>query len=453
MKMKMKIAVIILGAGRGSRLSSSVPKVLHKIAHRTLLEYALILVGKLRKKLGNIYSVTVVTSADLELKPEFLDLQSRYKFDTARQERQWGTGEAVKTGLTKVKEETHVLVLYGDTPFITVDTVCSMVRQVSYQVVCAGFECPGPDNRYAHYGRITTLSDDQSKVLTVVEAKECQGELPNLCNTGILFAERDILSIFCDTQKSFLQSAGKEFHLTEVVKFANDLKKRCTYVDIEESEAFGVNDSRQKAIAECMMQKVLRDGFLDRGVTLVAPDTVFFAADTTIGYDCVIHPYVSIGAGVIMNNSCEVHSFSHIAGAEIGNNVSIGPFARIRPQTWIGDNTNVGNFSELKNARLSINVKCGHVSYIGDASIGSGTNIGAGTVFCNYDGQTKHRTKVGRNVFIGSNTSIVSPVNIGTDVFIAAGSTVVKSVENEDLVIARAEQVNIPKKGKRTLEE
>ncbi|MDC3067715.1 bifunctional UDP-N-acetylglucosamine diphosphorylase/glucosamine-1-phosphate N-acetyltransferase GlmU, partial [Paracoccaceae bacterium] len=246
-------------------------------------------------------------------------------------------------------------------------------------------------------------------------------------------------------------NSRKEYYLTDLVQVGLDHGRHATYVKCEEEECLGVNSQLELSLAEKQFQNDYRGSLLESGVSLISPETCFFSYDTEIKSGCIIEPYVVFGPGVRILNSTIIKSFCYIEGSHIGRNCQIGPFARLRPQSNLFDGVKIGNFVEVKNSMLSSSTKINHLSYLGDARVGKKTNVGAGTIFCNYDGKNKHRTIVGDNVFIGSNSSIIAPLEIGDEAVIAAGSTLTKDVPSRSLAIARTNQQNKVGLGKKIM--
>jgi bifunctional UDP-N-acetylglucosamine pyrophosphorylase/glucosamine-1-phosphate N-acetyltransferase len=260
-----------------------------------------------------------------------------------------------------------------------------------------------------------------------------------LCNAGMMALDgKSALNIL---QRIGNRNRKSEFYLTDAVEIARGMKTAVVAVEVEEDEVRGINSKKELAEAEAVAQQRLRQAALDAGVTLVAPETIFLSADTNFGRDVVVEPYVVFGENVSVGDGAVIHSFSHLAGATIGNNVSVGPFARLRPGTRLGDGARIGNFVEVKEATIEAGAKANHLSYIGDASVGAGANIGAGTITCNYDGIAKHRTTIGDNAFIGSNSALVAPVEIGAGAYVGSGSVVTANVPADSLALARGRQV------------
>jgi len=339
-----------------------------------------------------------------------------------------------------------VLILYGDTPFVTKETIFNMHNEIKggSDLCIISFNSSNPKG----YGRI--ISDNQNKISEIIEEKEAtamQKEI-KLCNSGIVLVKKEALCDFLHVTGKNKYSLHHEFYLTDIVKYLNQKQKNCSYVIAKEDEVIGINNRNQLVYAEKYNQSLIANRLLNNGVTVINSETSYFANNIDIQNDVTIYPNVFIGSNTYIESNSIIHSFSHIEGATIENGSVIGPFARIRPKTRIGKNSKIGNFVEVKNSNLMKNVKAGHLSYIGDATISDNVNIGAGTVFCNYDGKNKHHTFVGEKVFIGSNSSIISPVKINSKAMIAAGSVITKDVEENALAIARSKQTNLKNKSK-----
>jgi bifunctional UDP-N-acetylglucosamine pyrophosphorylase/glucosamine-1-phosphate N-acetyltransferase len=277
----------------------------------------------------------------------------------------------------------------------------------------------------------------------IIEYKDATNEERQitLCNAGIMIVRGKELPKLLEKLDN--KNAGGEYYLTDIVKIAKAEGLKSTFTEAGESEVMGINSKLELSDAEKIMQNRLREEFMTNGVTMTDPSTVYFSYDTEIGKDVVIQPNVFFGKSVKIKNNVEIKAYSYIEGAVIEDGVSIGPFARIRPGTHLSKDVHVGNFVEIKNSELKDGVKVGHLSYIGDAEIGENVNIGAGTITCNYDGVKKHKTKIGKNAFIGSNTALIAPVTIGEGALIGAGSTINKDVKKDALAVTRAPQVEI----------
>jgi bifunctional UDP-N-acetylglucosamine pyrophosphorylase/glucosamine-1-phosphate N-acetyltransferase len=426
----MSLAIITLAAGKSSRMKSSVSKVLHKLCHKPIINYVVDSARLLSPK----QIILVLSSENIEsVKASVRDVEC------VVQQKQLGTGDAVKSAMPILQPGTDkVLILYGDTPLVKHTTMQKMVDGLDdFDVVILGFFAPGAKD----YARI--MADDKCNVSEIIEAADASEEqMQNpLCNSGVISVKATSLAILLEKVTS--NNAKGEYYLTDIVKIAVNLGLKCRYVAATEDEVLGINSRQQLAFAEHKIQEQLRDKMMASGVTLIAPETIFLAADTKMESDVTIHPNVVIGPGVSIAKNSVIHSFSHLEGCDIKEGVSVGPFARIRPGTILAEESRVGNFVEIKNSTVGHKAKINHLSYIGDAKIGDRTNIGAGTITCNYDGVSKHHTVIGDDVFIGSNTALVAPIQIDSGALVGAGSTITKDVRADELAIARGEQKNI----------
>lgn len=430
------LSAIILAAGKSKRMKSSTPKALHKLAGFSFLEILLMKLQNLE-----ISEVMIVSSNELEAHEDFKKLQNKYKFNSIIQKEQNGTGGAVKVAL-KHKFKNPFFVLNVDAPLIKEESLASSIetfKEKELDILTLGFKTKRPTG----YGRLVTYDDDLVDIIEEKDATDEQRKIQN-CNSGIYLINNKVaLDV---VNKIDNKNKQNEYYLTDIVKIGNSQGLKVSFKLIAKSEVLNANDVKQKAELETILQKQLRSKFQERGITLIQPETIFFSYDTEIGDESIIHPFCVFGTEVKIGNKAEILPFSHIAGASIANNVSVGPFSRIRPNTIIGDNSKIGNFVEIKSTKVANNVKASHLSYIGDASIEEGVNIGAGTIFCNYDGYSKHKSKIGKNTFIGSNTALVAPINIGNNAIIGAGSVITEDVEDNALSIARARQVNFKQK-------
>jgi len=421
-------AAIILAAGKGTRMKSSLPKVLHPLAGKPLVTH----VVDTCKEAG-IDSVCVVTAPDMTPVEKAVS-----PCKTAVQAQQLGTGDAVKAARHHFESfDGAIFILYGDCPLITEPTLMQLFHAAQPTgMAILGFK---PDNPQG-YGRLIVDSKTDS-VEAIVEDKDCTRDQHDirLCNAGIYCIRDQRLFTWLDQLSA--DNAQGEYYLTDLVAIAKADDVRCTYVIAHEDEVRGVNSRSQLAEAEKIMQSRLRQKAMDAGVTMIDPDTVFMTTDTVFGTDVILEPNIFIGNGVRIGSGTIIHAFSHLEGVEIGNNASVGPFARLRPKSKIGDNVSVGNFIEVNRSEFKEGSKSKHVSYIGDAVIGEDTNIGAGTIFANYDGFNKNTTHVAENVFVGSNSTIIAPVTIQQGAIIAAGSTITHNVAADALAVGRAKQV------------
>ncbi|CAK6537275.1 MAG: bifunctional UDP-N-acetylglucosamine diphosphorylase/glucosamine-1-phosphate N-acetyltransferase GlmU [Candidatus Midichloria mitochondrii] len=433
--MLKNLTTVILAAGSGTRMLSSLPKVLHKVAQQPLLEYVI--------KLAKSCSEEIITVINEELANHelFNKLIRHYKIDTALQSKPLGTADAVKSVIEYVRSE-YTLILYADIPFVEESTIKKMWEEKS-DLVVLGFEY-FEDNQY---GRIVV--DERNRLIRIIEKKDAKGEEAKitLCNSGILLVRTTILKEFLDKVNN--NNNSHEYYLTDLIEFVykhKNLYKSSLIKVVDYNEIIGINNKSQLACAEGILQEKLRTSLLNKGVIMIAPNTVFLTPTTIIEKDAVIHPFVFFGPNVWIDSDVTVLPFSHLEGVRVQKGASIGPFTRIRPKTEVKENSKIGNFVEVKNTVLGKSTKASHLSYIGDATIGENVNIGAGTIFCNYDGYKKHHSTIGDNSFIGSNSCIISPIQMGEDVLVAAGSIVTHDIPAKHLAIARVEQKNIKKR-------
>ncbi len=429
----MQVSLIILAAGQGTRMNSDTPKVLHKVAAAPLLHHAM----AAGRALDPVRSVVVVGHGG-----EAVAAAARAFDETAEvvvQEEQKGTGHAVAQAAPLLADlPGEAIVLYGDTPFIRPETLEAMLAaRASHAVVVLGFHARDP----GRYGRLLTQGD---QLLAIREFKDATPEerAITLCNSGVICA--DAKTLFRLVSQIGNANAAGEYYLTDVVELARAAGLSAGVVTCDESETMGVNTRAQLAEAEAAFQARARAEALENGVTLTAPETVFFALDTHIGRDAIIGPNVLFGPGVTIESGAEIKGFCHLEGCHVSRGADVGPFARLRPGAELAEDVHVGNFVEIKNAILDEGVKVGHLTYIGDADVGEYTNIGAGTVTCNYDGVMKHRTRIGKRAFIGSDTMLVAPVTVGDGALTASGSVITEDVPAEAIAVARARQVNKP---------
>ncbi|MDO5658937.1 MAG: bifunctional UDP-N-acetylglucosamine diphosphorylase/glucosamine-1-phosphate N-acetyltransferase GlmU [Paracoccus sp. (in: a-proteobacteria)] len=426
-----KIAVIILAAGQGSRMLSDLPKVLHKVGAVPMVGHALAAARQLEPARVVVvagHGAEAVTRAVARLDDEA---------EIALQSEQLGTGHAVAQALPLLEGfEGRVIVLYGDTPFITSDTLTAL-RDHPADVVVLGFEAADP----GRYGRLVTGPGGLERIVEYKDADEATRAI-RLCNSGVLAADAALL------RETVAQlgndNAAGEYYLTDVPALARAAGHSVDVVTCDEAETLGVNTRAELAGAEAIFQARARAALLSDGVTLTAPETVFLALDTVIGRDAVIGPNVLFGPGVTIESGAEIAAFCHLEGCHISTGATVGPFARLRPGAELGGDVHVGNFVEIKNTVLDEGVKVGHLTYLGDAHVGERTNIGAGTVTCNYDGVMKHRTEIGADAFIGSDTMLVAPVRVGDRAMTGSGSVITSDVPDEALGLGRAKQVNKP---------
>ncbi len=432
-----KLAVVILAAGKGSRMKSDLPKVLHPVAGRPMLRHVQSSVATLSPE------ETVVVIAPGMADVEAAAAPSR----CAVQAKPLGTGHAVAAARGALEPllgivETEVLVVFGDTPLLTTETLNRMVAARAEpgapDIIGLGFRPEDP----AHYGRI--ILDDAGRIEKIVEfadADSAQRKI-GLCNAGIVIGLGRRLFDLIERLGS--DNAQGEYYLTDIFGLAHQDGRPAGVVECPAEEVHGVNSRADLALVEGVMQDRLRRRAMDAGATLIDPATTWFSADTRLGRDVTVHPSVFFGPGVTVGDRVEIRSFCHLEGAKVSDDAILGPFARLRPGARLAEKAHVGNFVEIKNAELGVGAKANHLSYIGDASVGAGANIGAGTITCNYDGYAKHRTTIGAGAFIGSNTALVAPVDVGPGALIGAGSTITKDVPGDALAIARGEERQRP---------
>ena len=422
---------IVLAAGEGTRMRSARPKVLHTMAGQSLLAHVLTAVGAA----GTTATAVVVGPGQDEVAAEAKRMLSGATTFVQRERR--GTAHAVLAAKAAIaKQPDDILVVYGDTPLIRPDTLTRLRAPLAEGAAVAvlAFRPADPTG----YGRLITKGDELIAIREEADASPQERKI-DLCNGGIM-------ALAGNTALAVLERIGDdnrkhEFYLTDAVEIARSMKLRAVAVEAEEDDVRGINTKAQLAEAEAIAQARLRKAALDAGVTLVAPETVFLSADTTFGKDVVVEPYVVFGEKVKVEDGATIRSFSHLAGAHVGKGVIVGPFARLRPGARLGEGVHIGNFVEVKEATIEAGAKANHLSYIGDATVGAGSNIGAGTITCNYDGSSKHRTEIGKDVFIGSNSALVAPVKIGEGAYVGSGSVITEDVPAQALALGRGRQV------------
>tara|TARA_Y100001958_G_scaffold160116_1_gene166528 strand:- start:7605 stop:8957 length:1353 start_codon:yes stop_codon:yes gene_type:complete len=426
--MGKKNIAIILAAGKGSRMNSSIPKPLHKIAGKTIIEHILYNINDA----GYNDSVIVLNKENESffsfLKTNYTDLTFAFQND------QLGTGDAVKAGVKDLdlSEVENVLIVFGDTPLLSTETLKDLLNlNDQSDITVLGFETSDP----GRYGRLLVSNN---KLLKIVEALDANEEEKNitLCNGGVMIVKADKLKENLSLLNN--NNAKKEYILSDLIEINNKNGGRSSFLECDYEETIGVDSKKGLSKAEKIYQNKLRDSFMEAGTTILDPETVFFSHDTQIGKDVEIESNIVFGENVTIKDNVVIKSFCSIENSIIHNDSSIGPFARLRNNVDVGRDSKIGNFVELKNSSLENNVKVSHLSYIGDAEIHDSVNIGAGTITCNYDGVNKHKTTIGKRSFIGSNTSLIAPINIGNDANIAAGSSISKDVDSNSLAITRA---------------
>jgi bifunctional UDP-N-acetylglucosamine pyrophosphorylase / glucosamine-1-phosphate N-acetyltransferase len=421
---------IVLAAGEGTRMRTSVPKALHTIGGRTLLAHGLIAAGQ-----AGCGEIAVVVGPDHDaVAQEARALAPKAQIFAQRERR--GTAHAVLTARTAIaRGADEILVMFGDTPLVRAQTLTALrdALRGGAAVAVLGFKPANPHG----YGRLLTRGDELVAIREESDASPAERKIA-LCNGGLMaLAGRHALAIL---ERIGNDNAKGEYYLTDAVAIARDMGLKAVAIETTEDDVRGINTKAQLAAAEAVLQQRLRAAAMEAGVTMVAPETVFLSADTRLGKDVTIEPNVVFGPGVTVDDGATIKSFSHLEGAHVGKGARVGPFARLRPGADLGQDVHIGNFVEVKQATIETGAKANHLAYIGDARVGEGANVGAGTITCNYDGIAKHHTDIGKNAFIGSNSSLVAPVKIGDGAYIGTGTVVTKDVPAGALAIARAKQ-------------
>ncbi len=422
---------VVLAAGEGTRMQSARPKVLHEVAGRALLAHVLQAVHA-----AGCSATAVVVGPDADaVATEARRVLPGTEIFVQAQRR--GTAHAVLAAKAAIAAGCDdILVIYGDTPLIRPQTLRRMRAALAEGAALAvlGFRPQNPTG----YGRL--VLDDDGLAAIREEGEACAAERAiGLCNGGLMaFAGATALAIL---QQIGSDNRKGEFYLTDAVEIARAMKLKAVVIETEEDDVRGINTKTQLAETEAVLQQRLRKAAMEAGVTLVAPETVFLSADTKFGRDVVVEPFVVFGPGVTVEDNAVIHSFCHFIHSHIGKGASVGPFARLRPGARLGADVHIGNFVEIKESIIEDGAKANHLAYIGDARLGAGSNFGAGAIVCNYDGEAKHRTDMGKGVFIGSNSSLVAPVTVGDGAYVATGSVITHNVPPDGLAIARERQV------------
>ncbi|WP_415402552.1 bifunctional UDP-N-acetylglucosamine diphosphorylase/glucosamine-1-phosphate N-acetyltransferase GlmU [Tateyamaria sp. SN3-11] len=430
----MNLALIILAAGKGTRMNSDLPKVLHPIAGAPLLHHAM----QTGAALSPARTIIVAGHGADQVRA------AAHAYDegaeVVMQEEQLGTGHAVDQARDALAGFSgDIAVLFGDTPFLQPETLERMIEaRKTHDVIVLGFDLAELQPRY---GRLVM---DGSRLERIVEYKDATEEQRQIrfTNSGLLACDAETLfGLISDLSND---NASGEYYLTEVVELANQRGLTVTAIKCDEAETLGVDSRTDLANADAIFQTRARSAMLEDGVTLAAPDTVYVSFDTVVGRDALIEPNVVFGPDVTVESGATIRAFSHLEGCHVSRGAIVGPYARLRPGAELAENVRIGNFVEIKNAELARGAKVNHLSYIGDATVGEAANIGAGTITCNYDGVMKHHTDIGARAFIGSNTMLVAPVTIGDEAMTGSGSVITSDVEDGALALARAPQVEKP---------
>ncbi len=429
----MATALVILAAGKGTRMKSDLPKVLHEVAGAPMLVHAL----RAGAALDPARTIVVAGRG-----ADAVEAAARAWDETTEivhQTEQLGTGHAVvQTRSALADFDGDVIVLYGDTPFIRPQTLAAMqTARAEHDVVVLGFEAADP----GRYGRLKMSGQSLDAIVEFKDATD-QERAITLCNSGVVAADAQTLFSLLDEVGN--DNASGEYYLTDIVSLARARGLSATAVTCDEDETRGVNSRAELVSANAAYQARARAELIEAGVTLQAPDTVHLCFDTLLGPDTVIEPNVVFGPGVTVENGATIRAFSHLEGCHVARGAVVGPYARLRPGAELSEDVRIGNFVEIKNAQIHAGTKVNHLSYIGDAELGEKTNVGAGTITCNYDGVFKHRTVIGKNVFIGSDTMLVAPVTLGDDSMTATGTVVTHDVPAGAMAVGRARQENKP---------
>ena len=429
----MEVVSIILAAGKGKRMNSDLPKPLHKIAGKSLMNWLEDSLDEL--KVSKKLYVLGYQSEKL--------IKSIGTTDYVIQEPQLGTGHAVNLTKDKIKNhESIIIIAYADTPFVPSDKIKKMISQIKngYNISILGFVASNPKG----YGRVVKNGNEVIKIVEEVDIDEETKKI-NLCNSGILTGRAcDIYNYLNKVKKS----SNGEYFLTDIISLCVKDGSKVGLVSSPEEDLIGINDREDLSKAELIIQNRLRIQHMKNGVTMLDPKSVYIDASSKIQKDVTIEPNVFIGANVKIQSKTIIKSFSYLEDCFIGRNCSIGPFARIRPETEILENVKIGNFVEIKKSKINNNSKVNHLTYIGDTTIGTSSNIGAGTITCNYDGEQKHKTNIGNHVFIGSNVALVAPINIKDNSIVGAGSTLTKDVEENLIAVERSKQKQFKRRKK-----
>ena len=424
------VAAIVLAAGLGTRMKSDLPKVLHPIAGRPMIQHLLASVSTLEPERVVVVISNGADNVRASIQPHPVAVQAEQR----------GTGHAVLQAAQQMTGfKGDVLILFGGDPLITPETMQRLLDRRRGDddpaVVVLGFRPPNP----GLYGRL--IVDGAGHLEAIVEAVDATPEqlATNLCNSGVMAVDGKCL--FDILGRVGNDNAKGEYYLTDIVAIANGDGANCAVIEAQDpDELTGIDTRADLAAAEAIAQKRLRQLAMANGATLTAPETVFFSHDTILGRDVVVGPNVVFAPDVTVGDNVTIRPFCHLEGTKVSDGVTIGPFARLRPGADIGDGVHIGNFVEIKNATLESGAKVNHLTYVGDARVGAGANVGAGTITCNYDGFFKHQTDIGAGAFIGSNTALIAPVKVGDGAIVGAGSVIAKDVPANALAVTRAAQ-------------
>jgi len=421
---------IVLAAGEGTRMRSRLPKALHPLGGRSLLEHVL----KAADSAGANELAIVVGPDHDSVTAKAMKIAPAAKIFVQTERR--GTAHAVLSARKAIgRGADDVLVIFSDTPLVRPQTLTKLRDALGEGAAVAvlGFKAANP----LGYGRLLTSGRELLAIREEGDATPAERKI-DFCNGGLMALAGEHALAILDRIDN--RNTKGEYYLTDAVAIARDMGLKALAIETSEDDVRGVNTKTQLAETEAVLQQRLRSAAMEAGVTMIAPETVYLSADTKFGKDVTIEPNVVFGPGVTIEEGATIRSFSHLEGAHIGKNSRVGPFARLRPGARLGNDVHVGNFVEVKEATIEDGAKANHLTYIGDARVGEGANVGAGTITCNYDGMTKHRTDIGKGAFIGSNSALVAPVTIGDGAYVGTGTVVTKNVPAGALVIGRAKQ-------------
>jgi len=430
MRSERSCLAIVLAAGEGTRMRSSRPKVLHPLGGRSLLAHAL----EATRNSGATGTAVVVGPNAEAVAAEAKRVMPEAEIFVQADRR--GSAHAVLAARSAIaRNHDDVLVIFADTPLVRSETLRRMRNALAQDasVVVLGFRARDPTG----YGRILMQGGEILAIREELDASAAERRI-DLCNAGLMaFAGATALTIL---DRIGNDNRKGEFYLTDAIAIARAMGRKAVVIETKEDEVRGINTKAQLAETEAVLQQRLRNEALEAGVTMIAPETVFLSSDTVFGRDVVVEPFVVFGPGVVVEDNAVIRSFSHLDGARVGKGASVGPYARLRPGARLEADVHIGNFVEVKEALIETGAKANHLSYIGDATVGAGANVGAGTITCNYDGVAKHRTEIGKKAFIGSNSALVAPVKVGDGAYIGSGSVITQDVPPDALAVARGRQ-------------
>jgi bifunctional UDP-N-acetylglucosamine pyrophosphorylase/glucosamine-1-phosphate N-acetyltransferase len=421
---------IVLAAGEGTRMRSSLPKVLHPLGGQPLIEH--VLAATLAAGGAEIAVVVGPDRADVAAAARRLAPDA----EISEQRERLGTAHAVLAARPALaRKHDDVLVVFADTPLLRAETLFKLREALAQGAAVAvlGFTPADPKG----YGRMITSGSELIAIREERDASEAERKIA-FCNGGLMaLSGQHALRIL---ERIDNKNAKAEYYLTDAIAIAREMGLKAVAIETPEDDVRGINTKAQLAEAEAVLQQRLRAAAMEAGVTMIAPQTVFLCADTKFGKDVTIEPNVVFGPGVTVDDGAVIRSFSHLEGAHVGKGARVGPYARLRPGADLGQDVHIGNFVEVKAAQIEDGAKANHLTYIGDARVGAGANIGAGTITCNYDGVAKHKTDIGAGAFIGSNSALVAPVSIGDGAYVGSGSVITKNVPADALAMERAPQ-------------